>query len=100
MTPYKLSVKASEDIEAIWLYTLENWSLEQADRYVDLIFDEIEYLAANPTAGRDCSHLRKNYRCSKVKLHHIFYRLATKENVVEIIRVLHERMDVENRLIE
>ena len=47
---YKLSVKAAEDIERIWLYTFENWSIEQADRYVNLIFDEIEYIAANPQA--------------------------------------------------
>lgn len=42
---YKLSVKASEDIENIWLYTFESWSQGQADRYINLIFDEIEYLA-------------------------------------------------------
>lgn len=95
---YKISVKASEDIEAIWLYTFENWSLEQADRYVNLIFDEIEFIATYPQAGKDYSHVRKNYRCSKVKSHLIFYRLAEKEKVVEIIRVLHERMDIENRL--
>lgn len=97
---YKISVKASEDIEAIWLYTFENWSLEQADRYVNLIFDEIEYIATKPEAGKDYSHVRKNYRCSKVKSHLIFYRLAEKEKVVEIIRVLHERMDIENRLTD
>lgn len=95
---YKLSVKAAGDIEGIWLYTFENWSLEQADRYVNLIFDEIEYLSANPDAGKDYSHVRKNYRCSKVKSHLIFYRLSEKENTVEIIRVFHERMDIENRL--
>lgn len=97
---YKLSVKAAEDIEDIWLYTFENWSLEQADRYVNLIFDEIGYMAANPEAGKDYSHIRKNYRCSKVKSHLIFYRLSEKEKVVEIIRVLHERMDLETRLID
>lgn len=95
---YKLSVKAAEDIESIWLYTFENWSLEQADRYVNLIFDEIEYIATNPDAGKDYGHIRKNYRSSKVKSHLIFYRLAEKDKVVEIIRVLHERMDIENRL--
>lgn len=52
---YKISVKASEDIENVWLYTFENWSLEQADRYVNLIFDEIEYLSENPTSGKDFS---------------------------------------------
>lgn len=91
---YKISVQASEDIENIWLYTFENWSLEQADRYVNLIFDEIEYLADNPKAGKDFNHIRKNYRCSKVKSHIIFYRLIDKRNDIEIIRVLHQRMDL------
>lgn len=95
---YKISAKAAEDIENIWLYTFENWSLEQADRYLYLIFDEIEYLAANPIAGKDFSHVRKNYRRSKVKSHIVFYRHLDNQTDIEIIRVLHERMDIENRL--
>lgn len=97
---YKISLKASEDIENIWLYTFENWSLEQADRYVNLIFDEIEYLADNPNSGRDFNHIRKNYRCSKVKSHLIFYRVIDMQRDIEIIRILHQRMDIENRLKE
>jgi toxin ParE1/3/4 len=95
---YKISVKASKDIEDIWLYTFKNWSLEQADRYVNLIFDEIEYLAANPNSGKDYNPIRKNYRCSKIKSHLIFYRPGTIRNEIEVIRVLHERMDIENHL--
>jgi toxin ParE1/3/4 len=95
---YKISVKASEDIENIWLYTFENWSLEQADRYVNLTFDEIEYLSDNPMSGKDFSHIRKSYRCSKVKSHLIFYRFIENQSEIEIIRVLHQRMDIENRL--
>jgi toxin ParE1/3/4 len=97
---YKISVKASEDIENIWLYTFENWSLEQADRYINLIFDEIEYLSGNPLAGSDFSHIRKNYRCSRVKSHLIFYRVTEKQSEIEVIRVLHQRMDIENRLTD
>ncbi len=97
---YKISVKASEDIETIWLYTFENWSLEQADRYINLILDEIEYLAANPDSGKDFNAIRKNYRYSKVKSHLIFYRLIDKQSGIEVIRVLHQRMDFENRLTE
>lgn len=86
---YKISVRANEDIENIWLYTFKNWSLEQADRYVNLIFDEIEYLANNPLSGKDYNHIRKGYRCSKVKSHIVFYRITDKQNEIEIIRVLH-----------
>lgn len=95
---YKISKKAAEDIENIWLYTFENWSLEQADRYLDLIFDEIEYLAANPNGGKDFSHVRKNYRRSSVKSHIVFYRHLESQDDIEVIRVLHQRMDIENRL--
>jgi toxin ParE1/3/4 len=97
---YKISVKAAADIENIWLYTCENWSLEQADRYINLIFDEIEYLAGNPNAGKDLNHIRKNYLSSKVKSHVIFYRLVDKPRGIEVIRILHQRMDIENRLNE
>lgn len=95
---FKLSVKAAEDVETIWLYTVEKWSLEQADRYVNLILDEIEYLAENPQTGSDFSDVRKNYRCAKVKSHLVFYRQSDDNMDIEIIRVLHQRMDIENRL--
>jgi len=45
---YKISQEANQDLENIWIYTYENWSLEQADRYLNLIMDEIEYLANSP----------------------------------------------------
>ena len=95
---FKLSKKALEDIEGIWLFTVENWSVEQADRYFNLIFDEIEFITENPLSGKDYSHVRKNYRCSRVQSHLLFYRIITNKNEVEIIRVLHQRMDIERIL--
>jgi len=94
----KISKKATEDIEGIWLYTYENWSLLQADRYVNLILDEIDYLTNYPESGKKYAHVRKHYRCSKVKSHLIFYRVDEKQEQLEIVRVLHERMDIESRL--
>ena len=41
-------------------------------------------------------NVRKGYRASKVKSHLIFYRV--KDDRVEIIRILHERMDIDTRL--
>lgn len=94
---YEISKKTKEDIDNIWLYTFENWSQEQADRYYNFILDEIEYVAKNFESGKSMEHLRKGYRASKVKSHIIFYR-KSKKDVVEIIRVLHQKMDIENRL--
>ena len=97
---YRISEKAFEDIENIWLYTVETWSVQQADRYYNLIFDEIEFIAENPLSGRDYSHVRKNYRSTRVKSHFIFYRYGKEEKIVEIIRILHQSMDTEERLKE
>ena len=44
---YRISEKALSDIEKIWLYTCNNWSKEQADRYYNLIIDEIEFVINN-----------------------------------------------------
>ncbi len=97
---YKISQEANLDIENIWLYTYENWSLEQADRYIDLIIDEVEYLAENPESGKNYGHVRKGYFRSRVKSHFIFYKINDKKEVIEIIRILHQRMDIESRLDE
>ena len=95
---YRISSEAQKDIEGIWLYTSETWSVDQADRYYHLIFDEIEFIAENPTSGKDYGHVREGYYRTKVKSHFIFYRIDEADGVVEIIRVLHQQMDIGNRL--
>ena len=92
---YVISKKAVSDLEEIWLYTAEKWSIDQADRYYNLIFDEIQFICKNVNAGKPMEHVRKGYRASKVKSHLIFYRI--QNNIVEVIRILQERMDIENR---
>jgi len=96
---YSISEKANQDIEKIWLYTFDNWSLEQADRYYNLILNEIEYISENFESGKSVDHIKKGYRSSIVKSHIIFYK-KSKRNIVEIIRVLHQKMDIENRIDE
>lgn len=95
---FKLSKEAENDLENIWLYTFENWSPSQADRYIDLIIDEIEYLSENPDSGKSFESVRKGYFRSKVKSHLIFYKIDSRAEKLEIIRILHERMDFEHHL--
>lgn len=42
-------------------------------------------------------NIKPGYRATKVKSHLIFYRKSDDETI-EIIRILHERMDIETRL--
>jgi len=95
---YRISETAIEDLENIWIYTCKNWSVEQADHYYNLIINEIEFLADNFLSGKSMDHIKSEYRASKVKSHMIFYKKA-QDNKLEVIRVLHQMMDLENRLI-
>ena len=95
---FKISVEAQSDLENIWLYTFETWSTEQADRYLTLIFDEIEFISNHPESGIDYGHIREGYLRAKVKSHFIFYKINTKEASVEVIRILHQQMDIHSRL--
>ena len=98
MMKYKISNEALKDLENIWIYTFENWSIEQADRYYNLIIDEIEYICKSPKSGKDYSDIREGYFRSKVKSHLIFYKMNSDKNLIEVIRILHERMDFDSRL--
>ncbi|MFZ1692138.1 MAG: type II toxin-antitoxin system RelE/ParE family toxin [Flavobacteriales bacterium] len=94
----RVSRAAADDLEGIWLYTVDRWSLEQADRYLGLLLDGFELIRNEPKRGRDFSQVREGYLCLSVGAHLIFYRLNEAAHEVEIIRILHERMDIENRL--
>jgi len=95
---FKISNEANNDLENIWLYTYETWSIDQADRYFDLILDEIEHLSKNSTIGKDVSYIKKRYFRSKANTHFIFYRVNDEKQEIEIIRILHEQMDIDSYL--
>jgi toxin ParE1/3/4 len=90
---FLISVKAKEDLQLIWEYTLENWSENQADDYYFSIFNKIEQLCDHPLSGIDCEFIKPGYRKSWIKSHVIFYRIASNHKI-EIIRILHQKQDV------
>ncbi len=87
---YRLSPKARGDMESVWLYSLDEWGKDQADRYTDDLTDAFELLAENPKSGTTTYHIRDGYRRHSVLRHVIYYRET--DYGIEVIRVLHNRM--------
>ena len=56
---YRISKQAIDDLNDIWIYTFRKWSREQADRYYDLIIEEIEFIADNHMIGKSAEQTRK-----------------------------------------
>lgn len=96
MTVYRLKPRAARDISEIWDYTLKQWGLRQTEIYLAQIRTCFELVAGEPDIGRKCDDIRLGYRKILVGSHVIFYRLQGSN--VEIIRVLHQKMDLERYL--
>jgi len=94
---YIISTKATEDLEKIWQYTYFRWSEKQADKYYNLIIEKIEFIAQNATVGRTMDDIKEGYRQYPIESHIIFYRIS-ENNIVIVIRILHQNMDIPNRL--
>lgn len=84
---------AEEDLIDIWLYSLDQWGLAKADHYLDSIDAAIRSMQSNPEIGSECDWIKQGIRRLVVKQHLIFYRISSYE--VNIIRILHQSMDVD-----
>lgn len=97
-----LSAAARGDLEQIWDYTVDRWDDEQAEKYVREIERAIERVVDNPGIGRVCDEVRPGYRKHEVGSHTSYYRIASGEPadsaVIDIVRILHQRMDVDRHL--
>ena len=92
MPSFSLTNKAIADVLKIGRYTEEHWGQVQRDKYLSRIDESISSLAQNPTQGRDCSDIKNGYSKKNVGSHVIFYRQIADDKI-QIVRVLHWRMD-------
>ena len=99
MAKYHLTNKAVQDLNEIWNYTYHRWSEEQADFYYEMLLENCQEIAENPKLGRSYEGVLPALSGHKIAKHIIFYRPAGAE-FVEITRILHENMDLPNRMGE
>jgi toxin ParE1/3/4 len=93
MASFRLTELARQDLRSIGRYTQANWGREQRNIYLSKIDASFHLLASEPDRGRACDDIRSGYRKYRVGRHVIFYLLSSAG--IEIIRVLHDRMDLE-----
>jgi len=99
MANYILTNKAVEDLSNIWNYSFEVWSESQADKYYYILLDSCQELADEKVFGKKYEDISDNILGFRVGQHIIFYR-KLKGNKIEIARILHNRMDLRNRVQE
>lgn len=82
---------ADADVSEIWRYTRATWSEQQADRYVDALFDAMQDLADDKKRGRAADDIAPGLRRQRCGSHIIFYK--NEPYGADIVRVLHASMN-------
>lgn len=93
MRRWRLTHKARADLADIWSYTASQWGIDQAERYILQIENELTAASEGTGLVREFEDFRR------IKSGHhlcIFRKLA--DGGIEVIRVLHERMDIDRHL--
>ncbi|WP_202702717.1 type II toxin-antitoxin system RelE/ParE family toxin [Flavobacterium sp. UGB4466] len=96
MAKYYLTNKAVEDLAEIWNYTFEEWSENKADTYYEQLLSSCQEVADDPGLGRKYDMVTEKLLGFKTNRHILFYRIIS-DSEIEIVRILHERMDLKSK---
>ncbi|MCD1636377.1 type II toxin-antitoxin system RelE/ParE family toxin [Martelella mediterranea] len=88
---YRLTPKAFEDLDEVWRYTAENWSLDQADHYIDGLAQAFDMIASMPLLARERIEFDPPIRVHHHQSHLVIYTI--NKNQIDIIRILGGRQD-------
>ena len=99
MAKFILTNKAVLDLSNIWNYTFDIWSEKQADKYYQMLLNNCQMIADNPTSGKNYEGVLNRLLGHKIGHHIIFYRIESEKEIL-IIRILHKQMDLKNRIKE
>jgi toxin ParE1/3/4 len=115
MARFRLARPAQTDLANVLATSAERWGAEGRQRYAAVLVEAMRQVAAEPhgpltkkrpdlRAGIRSFHVRyapRSAEGAKVRrpVHVLYYRVA-REGVIEIVRVLHEKMDPSRHLDE
>lgn len=97
MTSVYFAPAARYDLVQIWSYTADRWSIEQADAYVGAIHASLYAAATNAPSAYAISDVRPGYWRTKSG-HHICFFKRRSQGGIDVVRILHERMDAGSHL--
>lgn len=97
MAKYYLTNRAVADLAEIWDYTYEEWSERPANKYYQNLLESCQEVANNPNFGKKYDIVSKDLLGFKSNHHIIFFRVISPKEI-EILRILHERMDLKSRI--
>lgn len=98
MPKYRVTRAAEVDLLSIGRYTETMWGTRQRQIYLSQLDARMQALARNPKLGSARDEIHHGYRSFHEGRHVLFYREV--DDTIEVVRVLHDSMDVTERFDE
>jgi len=92
---FRVSRAARQDLLRIGRFTERRWGKAKRNDYLGQLDEAFALISENDSIGNTCDEISPGYRKFPEGSHVIYYRVT---DMVEIIRILHERMDPDSNL--
>ena len=99
MPRFRIKAAAINDLKCIAKFTEKTWGQAQRNKYLADFDQAFHQLADNNELGKVCDYLQTGYSAFPIGSHVIFYKISGRQ-CIDIIRVLHKRMDVSSRFFK
>lgn len=96
MAGYRLTERARQRLDGIYLASFERFGEGQADSYLGRLHDVMAGLTTHPNKGMSCDDIRPGARRVLVASHAVYYEARGQEIV--ILDILHKSMLPEDHL--
>lgn len=90
--PYRLTRRAAADLRRIYLESVRDFGVAQAEAYQAGLRRSLDLLGANPKLGRERNEISPSVRIHPSGVHVIVYLVGAEKDVV-VVRFRHGRED-------
>lgn len=92
MSSYLLGPYANQQLDEIYQYTAGRWGEDQADRYINILFDYFSDVVSKSVTSRSIpAEFGVDGFFGKCEHHFVYWRML-KSGDIAIVAILHERM--------
>ncbi len=99
MGSFSLTNAAKRDLQNIANFTEQRWGRQQRRHYLKGLDDTFQILADSPEIGNACDYIAQGLRKHPHQSHTIYYDTIS-DTKIQIVRVLHKRMDVQYTIFD
>jgi toxin ParE1/3/4 len=98
MTAIRYTPTAQRQLDEIWAYSMAHWGEARTNRYLMAIEEAIEAVASGRRRARPCADLWPRLKFVRSGSHNIYLRLDAAGDVLQVMAVLHQRMEPSRHL--